>query len=109
MFVQAMWKIQTHSADAASVTFSLSGRIRGDQVEELEALLNAEGRKITLDLKELDIVDRDTINFLSRCLAHGVDLRNCPLYIEQWILKERISKSSTNISHSDTKFSDLKE
>jgi hypothetical protein len=93
-----MWKIQKHSDTATSVIFFLSGSIRVNQAEELKAFLKAEKRKITLDLKEVDIVDRETVIFLSHCRVDGIELKNCPLYIEQWILKENILKSKTNFS-----------
>jgi hypothetical protein len=96
--VNAMWKIQTISEDTATVTFSLSGRLRSDQVTDLQALLHAETRKITFDLEEVDIVDQEMVAFLSHCAADGVKLQNCPLYIECWIAKGRASKSKTNLS-----------
>jgi hypothetical protein len=91
-----MWKIQTLSASNSTVIFSLSGRLRAANVEELQALLQGESRKITFDLREVDIVDREVVVFLSRCTAGGVSLEKCPQYIEQWIAKERASQSETN-------------
>jgi anti-anti-sigma regulatory factor len=92
-----MWKIQTLSEDTVTITFSLSGRLRSDQVRDLRALLQAETRKITFDLQEVDIVDQEMVAFLSRCAADGVKLQNCPLYIECWIANGRASKSETNL------------
>jgi ABC-type transporter Mla MlaB component len=92
-----MWKIQTISEDIATVTFSLSGRLRSDQVRDLWALLQAETRKVTFDLQEVDIVDQEMVAFLSHCAADGVKLQNCPLYIDRWIAKGRASKSNTNL------------
>jgi ABC-type transporter Mla MlaB component len=93
-----MWKIQTISENTATVTFSLSGRLRSDQVRDLRALLQAEKREITFDLQEVDIVDQEMVAFLSHCAAERVKLQNCPLYIERWIAKELASKSKTNLS-----------
>ena len=93
-----MWKIQTLSDDKDNVIFSLSGRLQADQVEELRELLSAETRKVTFDLKEVNIVDREIITFFYRCSAIGVQLKNCPAYIEQWMAREYASRSRTKVS-----------
>jgi hypothetical protein len=92
-----MWKIQTLSEGTATVTFALSGRLGSEQVGDLRALMQAETRKVTFDLQEVDIVDHEIVAFLSRCAADGVKLQNSPLYIERWIAQERASKSETNL------------
>jgi hypothetical protein len=91
-----MWKIQTLSEDKARVIFSLSGRLQADLAEELRTLLSTETRKITFDLKEVGVVDHEVVAFLSRCTESGVQLSNCPPYIEYWIAKERASRSGRN-------------
>ena len=42
-------------------------------------------RKVTLDLEELRLVDREAVRFLAVCEAEGIKLENCPLYIREWI------------------------
>jgi hypothetical protein len=72
------------------VIFTLSGRIEAEDIEELRRLFELEttGRKIALDLKDVTLVDREGLKFLSRCEADSVDLENCPAYIREWILRE---------------------
>jgi hypothetical protein len=72
------------------VTFTLSGRIEAEDIDELRRLLELEGADthIALDLKDVTLVDRDAVKFLSRCEADGVDLENCPAYIREWIGRE---------------------
>jgi len=72
------------------VTFTLSGRIKAEELAELQRLLDAEGQehRIVLDLKEVKLVDRDAVKFLARCEANGAQLENCPAYIREWIVKE---------------------
>jgi hypothetical protein len=72
------------------VIFTLSGRIEAEDIEELRRLFELEstGRKIALDLKDVTLVDRDGLKFLSDCEADGVDLENCPAYIREWIVRE---------------------
>jgi len=75
------------TTDGTHVVFVLSGRIEAEHLTELGALLDAEPCA-ALDLREVTLVDRDTIRFLCRCQAQRVELRNCPAYIRQWIETE---------------------
>ena len=70
------------------VIFKLSGRMGAENVAELETLVSAEasGRRIVLDLRDLTLVDQDTVSFLKRCEADGIQLKNCPAFIREWIL-----------------------
>jgi anti-anti-sigma regulatory factor len=79
------------SAKSDAVAFTLSGRIRADEVAELQRLFEAEGpdHRIVLDLKDVKIVDREAVRFLARCEAKGIRLENCPPYIREWIKGER--------------------
>jgi len=54
---------------------------------ELETLISSEasGRHITLDLKDVTMVNENAIQFLVRCEADGITLRNCPAYVREWI------------------------
>ena len=73
------------------VVFKLSGRMGAENVNELENLINAEanGRRIVLDLKDLTLVDRNVVSFFGRCEGDGIELKNCPAYIREWITGER--------------------
>jgi len=74
--------------DGTGVVFVLSGRIEAEHLAELRALVDAEADAVALDLKEVTLVNRDTIGFLACCEADGVEVRNCPGYIRQWIETE---------------------
>ena len=80
-----MLKIQrTANGD---VVFTVTGRLRPDNVGELFALLTVEpaGRAVALDLKNLTLVDREAVRFLRACEGRGILLRNCPAYIRTWM------------------------
>jgi len=79
----------TRAANGA-VVFKLSGRMGAENIGELEKLISAEasGRRIILDLKDLKLVDQDAVNFLRRCEADSIQLKNCPPYIREWITGE---------------------
>jgi hypothetical protein len=80
------------TADGDSVVFILSGPIEAEHVAELRALFDAVEHGIALDLKEVTLVDRETICFLTRCEADEVELRNCPAYIREWVEREKHRK-----------------
>jgi len=70
-----MLKIQrTANGD---VVFTVSGRLVADNAIELSAVLAAEstGGALVLDLKDLVLVDRDTVRFLRACEGNGITLR----------------------------------
>ena len=78
------------AANRAGV-LTVSGRMDAENLIELKNLIDAEaaGRRIVLDLKELTLVDRDAVRFLEQCDSNGIRLHNCPLYIREWIARER--------------------
>ena len=73
------------------VVFTLSGCMDAENIVELKSLFQSEakGRRITLDLRDLTLVDQAAVRFLERCEADGVRLENCPAYIRKWIMGER--------------------
>jgi anti-anti-sigma regulatory factor len=72
------------------VVLTLSGRLDADSLSELCSALAAEtaGRAVALDLKDVVLVDRDTVRFLRARERDGITLRNCPPYIKAWIERE---------------------
>ena len=84
-----MLRIQK-SADE-DVVLTLIGRMDSEDLPELKTLcqLEAEGRRVVLDLKDLTLVDRDAVRFLERCEADSIQLSNCPAYIREWIKREK--------------------
>ena len=71
-----------------SVVFLLSGRIETENVMQLESLLSAESKPVVLDLKEVNLVSREVVQFLVRCENDGITIQNCPAYIREWIARE---------------------
>jgi anti-anti-sigma regulatory factor len=76
------------------VVFKVSGRMAEENTAQLKTLFRseAEGRRVVLDLKDLTLVDRHAIRFLESCETSGVKIENCPAYIREWIVRERIAK-----------------
>ena len=73
------------------VVLTLSGRMAEDDIAELETLISSEAndRHIELDLKDVTLVGGDAVNFLERCEAGGITLKNCPAYVREWITRQR--------------------
>jgi anti-anti-sigma regulatory factor len=88
-----MLKIQ-RTMNGDETVFNLSGRVDFENVAELKALFSSEakGRCLILDLKDLTLASREAVRFLERCESDSIKLVNCPLYIREWILRERNSK-----------------
>ncbi len=84
-----MLKIQK-AADGQAV-FTLSGRMKAENISELEALFKSETsrRRIVLDIKDLTLVNQEAVSFLERCEADSITLKNCPAYIREWITRQR--------------------
>ena len=83
-------KIQISTQGKVAV-YALIGRINCNEVAELQRLFEAEGqaRRIVLDLQEVELVDRDAVRFLARCEENGVQVKHCPAYIREWMVRER--------------------
>jgi hypothetical protein len=88
-----MLKIQRTAG--GEVVLAVSGRLRADSLSELSALLAEEftGRAVTLELKDLVLVDRDAIDLLRACKEKGIALRNCPAYILTWMASQAHDES----------------
>lgn len=73
------------------VVFRLIGRMESENIGELETLLSAEtsGRHVVFDLKDLTLVDQGVVRFLRRCETDGIEIKNCPAYVREWIKQER--------------------
>lgn len=71
------------------VVFRLIGRIRGENLRDVEHQITGTCRQVVLDLEQVTLVDVDVVRFLSDTEAAGIELRNCPRFIRAWIETER--------------------
>ena len=71
------------------VVLRISGRITQEDVEVLRSAIDQERGAIAIDLGEVGLVDRSAVNLLALSEARGVELRNCPAYIREWIAREQ--------------------
>ena len=82
------------------VVFKVSGQLSAENVAEMESLIAAEskGRRIVLDCTDLRSVDGEAVKFLEKWQADSIKLKNCGLYIREWIRRERQERKSSRSS-----------
>jgi len=86
-----MWRI-SKSRDNQRVVLSISGRIRTEELLELQMAVSSEEtphKEVDLDLENVRLLDRQVVTYLACCEAAGTRLRNCPSYIREWIDREK--------------------
>jgi len=68
--------------------FRVSGRIDGVSFEVLQELIEnektAKGR-LALDLTGVTVVSLEAVRALTVAEANGIELRNCPAYVREWM------------------------
>jgi len=69
------------------VVFRVSGRIDCAYVEVLQELIENEktATRLALDLTEVTVVGLEAVRVLNVAEANGIELRNCPAYVREWI------------------------
>jgi len=67
----------------------LSGRIQEENLSDLQAEIAQCADSPKLDLKDVNLLDRRSVRFLIHCESQGIQLINCPLFVQEWITCER--------------------
>jgi hypothetical protein len=73
----------------------LSGELRCEQLEDVEAEIRRDGQQVILDLEEVDLVDIHAVRFLNACESQSVRVINCAPYIREWMFQERASEHNS--------------
>jgi anti-anti-sigma regulatory factor len=85
-------KIERVLSPGGFVVFRVSGRIDGTYVDVLQELTanekTANGR-LALDLTEVTVVSLEAVRALDVAETSGIELRNCPAYVREWISRVR--------------------
>jgi hypothetical protein len=61
-------------------------------MDTLRELLGREKGGIVIDLEEVTVIDREAVVFLAVSENNGIELRNCPAYIREWVDREKKSE-----------------
>jgi len=70
----------------------VSGRIDCTRVETLRESMEKEETtkgKLAIDLAEVTLVSQEAVEVLAAAEANGIELRNCPAYVREWISRAK--------------------
>jgi hypothetical protein len=88
------FRIDRRVIEEGQVIVSISGRVAAENLDTLRSVLAEERRIVAIDLKEVLLIDHDAVTILAVAEARGVELRNCPAYVREWITRERAQMNS---------------
>jgi len=89
-----MLKIEK-DCDECAIRLRLSGRIQSDLIGSIRSAMGDGSARKILDLSEVTLVDLEVVRFLIGCEDEGTELVECPLYVREWILRERAEGTQT--------------
>lgn len=84
-----MLKIEKDS-DGCVSRLKLSGRVRSDHIASIRSAMDGDCARKILDLGEITLVDITVVRFLISSENEGVELTQCPPYVREWMLRERV-------------------
>jgi hypothetical protein len=67
--------------------FHISGYLRGTHLNLIAEMMAKETDPVAFDLAEVTLVDSEVVKFLAACDAKGIEIRNCPAFIREWMSK----------------------
>ena len=82
------FRIDRFATEDDRVIVRVSGRVGAKNLDVLQSVLE-EGRIVAIDLKDVLLIDGDAVKLLVVAQANGIELRNCPAYIQEWVAGER--------------------
>ncbi|HYT21854.1 MAG TPA: STAS domain-containing protein [Candidatus Polarisedimenticolia bacterium] len=85
-------KIERVVTPSGFVVFRVSGRIDREYAEVLQELIENEKTaeaRVALDLTEVTVVSLEAVRAFNVSEANGIELRNCPAYVREWISQVR--------------------
>ena len=87
-----MLKIESKPEITGTVRLALAGRMHANSLGELRRAIDRarrqRARRVALDLSEITLADRASIDFLSQQRKEEIDLVNCPAYLQVWLERE---------------------
>ena len=75
--------------DGCVTKLRLSGRIQSDQIASIRSEMDGDCTSKILDLSEVTLVDLGVVRFLISCEDDGIELEQCPVYVREWMFRER--------------------
>lgn len=90
------WRLDRVVGSDDIVALCISGRITKQEVDALRRVIEDEASAVAIDLKHVDLVDREAVKFLAQRELNGTVLRNCPPYIREWVTRDRTEMMETS-------------
>jgi len=86
-----MLRIDIDLETDGNATLTLAGKCNGTSLGELRRAIDRARRahkRVLIDLGEVTLLDRPSLQFLAAQTREDVTLTNCPAYIQPWIYRE---------------------
>lgn len=71
------------------VLFRMSGQIDEEDLDTMREVLAGEKGEFAVDLKEVSLICREAVMLLALIETRGIEIRNCPSYIRDWVDREK--------------------
>ena len=88
-----MFRIESKPEPTGTVRLMLAGRMHANSLGELRRAIDRarrhRSRRVALDLSEITLADRASVDFLVQQRRDEIELLNCPSYLQPWIEGER--------------------
>jgi anti-anti-sigma regulatory factor len=88
-----MFRIESKPESTGMVRLMLAGRMHANSLGEIRRAIDRarryRGHRVALDLSEITLADRASVDFLVQQRNEEIELINCPLYLQPWIEGER--------------------
>ena len=82
--------LRTEIVQQADATIlRLIGQITWPEVQRLKLQIEEAGPLVVLDLGQVDLADLDAARFLAAAELSGIELRQVPRYLREWISLEK--------------------
>jgi anti-anti-sigma regulatory factor len=87
------FKIERVATQDGFVVFRVSGRIDSTYVAALQESMEKEkttnGCRLAIDLSEVTLVSQEVVEALAVAEANGIELKNCPGYVREWVSRAK--------------------
>jgi hypothetical protein len=84
-----MFKIERDSGGSVA-NFRLIGHIQSDGIACIRKAMDGGCACKILDVREVNLVDLGVIRFLISCEDEGIELAQCPPWVREWMVRERM-------------------
>jgi hypothetical protein len=83
-----MFRIE-RTLNGSIATLRLAGRVRAENIDDLQRELDVGGPLTALDLEDVSLVDVEVVRFLRNAEGKGTELQRCPPFVREWIYREQ--------------------